>query len=122
MRNWTQSQADAIQARNRPKSSPDSIPEAFEGREAQLHDLCLAEARRRRFYVVHSRTDQRTTQQKGIPDLILAIPDGKTLWIELKVGKNKLTVEQEAAGVALKALGHDFSECRSFDEFLKVIQ
>lgn len=119
----TQAQVDAHQIRQRASKSHTEAPtEHFAGPEKALHELCLAEARRRRFYVVHSRTDQRTTQQKGTPDLILAMPKGKTVWIEIKVGKNQLSPEQAAAGYCLRALDHHFYVVRNFAEFLMAIE
>ena len=93
----------------------------FDGKEAELHRLILDECARRRFYVVHSRCDRSTTQQKGVPDMLVAMPDGKTLWIEVKVGKNKLTAEQNVTRHVLAALDHKFYVVRSLNEFLTII-
>lgn len=44
--------------------------------------------------IVHSRTDKRTTQAKGVPDFLF-VAFARPYAIEVKVGANKLTTEQE---------------------------
>ena len=43
--------------------------------------------------IVHSRMDKRTTQSKGVADIICAV-NGRALALEVKVGTNKPTDEQ----------------------------
>jgi len=49
---------------------------------------------------------KRTGLLKGWPDLVLAIPDGKTIWIEMKKIGGKLSKDQKKAHAQLMALGH----------------
>lgn len=44
--------------------------------------------------IVHSRTDRKTTQAKGVPDFLF-VAFARPYAIEVKVGANKLTAEQE---------------------------
>lgn len=44
--------------------------------------------------IVHSRTDKRTTQAKGVPDFLF-VAHTQPYAIEVKVGTNTLTSEQE---------------------------
>ena len=86
--------------------------------EASLHDQIAAELKRRQWYFVHSRTDRATTQAKGVPDFIIARPDGVTLWLEIKLPKGKLTPEQAGTIHWLRRLGHRAEVIYSFEEFL----
>jgi VRR-NUC domain len=117
----SQLEVDTYQARMRAKYQPVDAIGDFEGDESELHDQIISECQRRRFYFVHSRTDQRTTQQKGVPDFICAAPNGITYWIEIKTATGKLTPEQNVTRHVLGALDHQFHVVRSFAEFISVI-
>ena len=56
----------------------------------------------------------------GVPDLFVAKPyDGyHGLFIEMKVGDNKLTDKQKDMFSRLASEGYKCVECRSFDEFV----
>jgi len=82
-----------------------------------LHLLIEDELKRRRWYYVHSRTDRATTQQAGVPDFIIATPNGKTLWIEAKRKGGKLSVEQNVTRHILLAMGHHFAVVFSMEDF-----
>ena len=95
-------------------------------READLHAEIEAWLKLRRWYYVHSRTDRATTQQKGVPDFIIAKPEkglekAETVWIEVKRKGGKLTPEQTVTKHVLTALGHRFAVVYSFDEFLAAV-
>lgn len=42
----------------------------------------------------------------GIPDLFVALPGGRMLWIEVKAAKGVLSPEQKAIHAALASIGH----------------
>ncbi len=103
----------------------------FEGRESELHQQIEAELKRRRWYYVHSRTDKKTTQQKGVVDFVIAGPSTannpatchpKTYWIEVKRKGGKLSAEQTITRHILQALGHKWAMVTTFDEFLSAIE
>lgn len=60
---------------------------------------------------------------KGVPDLILALNNGETLWVELKDGNNNDTTdEQEYWLLKLREIGHNAVVWRSqkdADDFIK---
>ncbi len=56
----------------------------------------------------------------GCPDLLL-IHQGCAYWLELKVGKNKLTPAQIACHRALKAAGSSVETVRNLDEALECL-
>jgi len=89
--------------------------------EAELHDAILAECRRRGLKVVHSRMDRASTVSVGAPDFVVALPFGRTLWVECKSAKGKLRHDQAAWIATLKSLGHEAHVVRSLDQFLTLI-
>ena len=115
----TSQQFREMEARLKPKTANPS--DAFEGKESELHRMIEDDLRARRWYFVHSRCDRATTTQKGVTDFIVAMPDGKTIWIECKVKGNKLTQPQVIVRHCLLALGHRHVVIYSFDEYLKEI-
>ncbi len=58
---------------------------------------------------------QRCGVKAGAPDWILALPLGRTLWIELKVDAYP-SPEQKRFAATLAALGHEWRLCRSIEE------
>lgn len=87
--------------------------------ESNLHDEILAYCRQHHCYVVHSRMDRATTNAVGVPDFIVALPGGRTIWIEAKSKKGKLTPAQNGVRIALNSLGHRWACVRNFGEFLE---
>jgi hypothetical protein len=123
----TTEQFREMEMRTAKASRKVASPSAFDGKESELHKQIEEELKRRRWYYVHSRTDRATTQQKGVPDFIIAMPENKygddpqTLWIEVKKKGGKLSPEQTITKHVLTALGHRFAVVYSFQEFLEVI-
>ncbi len=89
--------------------------------ESDLHDRIIAECRRRGYVIVHSRMDRRTTTAVGTTDFVIAADRGRTLWLECKTVKGKLTREQEATIHWLKGLGHVAEVIRSFEAFRAIV-
>jgi len=58
----------------------------------------------------------------GWPDIIALGPAGKTLLIELKTAKGKLSPEQAHLFAKLHALDHSVHVCRSLSQVTKLIQ
>ena len=59
--------------------------------------------------------------QPGLPDCIIAIPGGRTLWIELKSEKGYLRTEQKLKARMLIAMGHEWHQVKSYKRFLEVV-
>lgn len=109
--------------RKRGAQSPqDDSGGAFTGREADLHRQIEDNVKTRRWLMIHSRTDKATTTAKGIPDFVLFPGGGKVVFIEVKVGKNKLSPEQRAWEYCAEVLGYRFFVVRSFAEFIEAIE
>ena len=59
----------------------------------------------------------------GVADLILFLPKGEcgALGIEMKAGKGRHTEHQKQWGEAFEAAGNKYTVCRSFEEFMEII-
>lgn len=69
--------------------------------------------------IVHSRTDKKTTQAKGVPDFLFMMR-GNAFAIEVKIGNNQLTKEQEAWLVDAAVDGWICRVVRSLDQLICV--
>lgn len=89
--------------------------------EAKLHEQIIEACQQRGWYFVRSRMDRPTTQQKGVPDFIIAA-HGKTYWVEAKAKGKKLTREQNGTLHWLQHLGHPAGMVYSLADFLALIE
>lgn len=90
--------------------------------EAQLHREILDYCRARGWPVVHSRMDVPQTAGVGTPDFVVALPGGRTLWVEAKSKKGKLRPEQAAWMAALRAVEHEACVVRSMGDFFRCVE
>ena len=58
----------------------------------------------------------------GVADLVVLLPQGKSLYIEMKVKGNKQTLNQKEFQQKAEALGHKYYVCYSFEDFEKVVK
>ncbi len=91
--------------------------------EARLHRQILdyCDAQWPRWKPIHSRMDRPTTTEKGVCDFIIAMPNGRTLYVECKRVGSKLTLEQAAWIYEMKLLNHTVHVVETMGEFLKLI-
>ena len=52
----------------------------------------------------------------GVPDLVVVIPGGRVLWVEVKSEKGRVSDAQLAFHLELQARGHDIAIVRSLDD------
>lgn len=52
----------------------------------------------------------------GTPDLLVILPGGRCVWLELKTATGRLTAIQEAWHAAARILGHSVYVCRSVQD------
>lgn len=72
--------------------------------------LSLKQSKKARGYII-----------PGWPDITLALPGGRTVWIELKAKKGVLKEDQKLIALMLLKLGHEWYVLRSFRKFLEII-
>lgn len=89
------------------------------GLHEQIMDYC--DARWPKWVYVHSRTDQPSSVSVGLPDFVIALPNGKTLWLECKAKGGKLTTEQLAWKLKLEMLKQHYACVYSFQEFVETV-
>ena len=86
--------------------------------ESKLHVQIIEHCKLHGWLYVHSQMNKRATVGVGIPDFIIAMPGGRTIWVEAKARKEKPTIEQLGRGRHLQKLGHEHYVVWNFDEFL----
>jgi len=90
--------------------------------EKELHNLILAECKRRGWLTIHARLDRPSTIEVGTPDFVILAENGKVLFIECKTSRGKLRPEQQAFIAWANKLGHTVHVIRSFKDFQQLIQ
>ena len=73
------------------------------------------------FAFVVSRPDRRTTAKKGLPD-IWASRKSRSMWIEVKLPKGKLSPDQEQFRDECLRQGVEWHEARSVDDVMKILK
>lgn len=58
----------------------------------------------------------------GVADLVVLLPKGKSLYIEMKVKGNRQTQNQKEFQKIAETLGHTYAVCYFFEEFQQVIE
>ena len=58
----------------------------------------------------------------GVADLVVMLPQGKSIYIEMKVKGNRQTENQKEFQKKAIELGHTYAVCYSFEDFQKVIE
>lgn len=110
----------AMQARIAPKGRTEPT-ESYDGPERDLHEQISADLRTRGLYHVHSRMDRPTTTDLGVVDYIVALPDAKTLWLEVKRKGGKMTPHQIGVKMMLEKMGHRHECVYSFKQYWDII-
>jgi len=59
---------------------------------------------------------------EGMSDLVIYLPIGVTLWVELKSAKGKLSEAQEFFQNELAAFGHHYFVARSVNQLETILQ
>lgn len=103
--------------RNRGTTPPPEI-------ESDLHRDILeyCEAQWPRWKYDHSRMDKRTRNTLGVPDFIIALPNGRTIWVECKRPGEKLSSAQQNFAAEMAKLGHTVHIVHTIQEFLQEVE
>jgi hypothetical protein len=120
--NWTEEQFAEYQAKRRPsipETKPDLPPTIDDQPERALQDRIEGWCRENGFYAFHDRS--RKCNQPGHPDLVIALRDGRVLWLELKARGGRLRPEQAMIGKLLTFCGHEWHCVRSWKRFMEIV-
>lgn len=115
---WTQEQLDQYRSKMCIKPEPVKT-EADPGPESMLQEKIEKYLHECGYYFFHDRS--RGKNHAGHPDLVIALPGGKTIWIELKSKHGRLSSEQSRTRQKLLFHGHEWHEIRSFKSFIDII-
>ena len=116
MSSISQFQLEQMQARlalNRHEAVPP--PELEKDLHAEIMLYC--DRQWPRWLYIHARTDKRTTNAPGVPDLPIFLPGGRVLLIEVKRPGQKVSPTQLAWHAEAAKLGHEVHIVHSMDEF-----
>lgn len=119
---WTQEQLEAWQVtRSVADATPNVAPDP--GPESVLQGKIEAWCREWGRPCLSFRQSKHAKRMlpAGWPDMEIIMPGGKTLRIELKSARGRLSDEQKQLRLQFMALGHEIYECRSYRQFLQVI-
>jgi hypothetical protein len=113
---WSQDQLDAYNAKSIPQGRYE-IPD--QGPEWKLQSKIEKYLKENGLYGIHDRS--RGANKAGQPDLVIALHEGRTVWIEIKGAKGRMSRDQILTRKMLLSLGHEFYEVRSFKSFLNIV-
>lgn len=57
----------------------------------------------------------------GVPDLVIPLPEGKTLWLELKTMKGRLSQRQKDYHAMLEEYGHEVRTAYGLQDALAIL-
>lgn len=115
----TQQDVNAYNARRLPREH--ALSQGGVSKEAELHRQILDECKRRGWIAFHGSMAHRTFRTPGEPDLLLLLPKGRFLMVELKTKTGKLSPDQQAIHAWAAQLDHTVHILRSMEEFLKLV-
>lgn len=58
----------------------------------------------------------------GMPDLVVALPSGRAVWIETKTAAGRVSPAQKAVHEALRGIGHQVAICRDITEAVSFVR
>jgi hypothetical protein len=119
---WTPEQLADYLARRGKAGAPERLApaaEADDGPEWRLQREIETWCRERGLYVFHDRS--RSRNAPGHPDLVIALPRARTLWLELKSRRGRLTSDQKRVAQRLRSCGHQWAVIKSFNDFLELV-
>ena len=90
-------------------------------KESDLHDDIIEYCKARGYFYEHNRMDQPTSGALGETDFTIALPGGRTAWVECKAKSKKATKEQNEIIAHLQKLGHTAGVVYSMKEFEELI-
>lgn len=121
--NWTEERYQEYQQRAARWRKPTVAPakeEADDGPESKLQAKAERWFRERGYPFFHDKSRGRNTP--GWVDLVGALPNRRTVYLEFKARGGRLRPEQERLRLQLMHLGHEWHEVRSYRRFLEIVE
>jgi hypothetical protein len=120
---WTPEQADSYLSRVRAcaECEQEQADDGPESRlQAKIEGWCQ-EWGRPYLSLRQSKRAKGFIRQTWV-DVTIAMPAGRTLYLELKSKSGRMSREQEQLRLQLMALGHEVYEVRSYKRFLEITE
>lgn len=130
MPNWTPEELAIVQMRisaNLKRSYPPKFkedePEPDLGLESELASKIVAHATGQGWpHIYFPQTKKlRNFLPPGFPDFVIAIPGGRTIYLETKAATRKLGKKQRLMCNMFRMLGHEYYKCKSFKRWLDIV-
>ena len=127
---WSEDQAKQYMAEYMVSKAPYSPPgsttqedKADEGTESKLSAKIIKWANEHAFPCQCFRQSKKARGflVPGWPDCCLILPLGRTVFLELKSGKGRLSEDQKQMKIMFLHLGHEFYEINSYKKFIDII-
>ena len=121
---WDKEKYEAYMVKFNKDLLPYPEEEADPGPESKLQGKIVKWANDKGYPIISFRQSKnaRGFIKKGLPDITLALPAKRTVWIELKSDKGILKEEQKQTALKLMALGHEWYQVRSYKRFLDIVE
>jgi hypothetical protein len=121
---WNQQEYDEYMAKRYAGHTREDLADTFqpdEGPESNLQRKAETWLKDHWFPYVHDRSKGKN-DPGAILDLHIYLPGGRHVVIEFKAKGNKMSTEQKETFRRIQFLGHEIYECRSFRQFLQIVQ
>lgn len=121
---WTRGELDSYLAAKFPPKVPSQDQESSDkGPESALQSKIVKWCRDWARPVLSLRQSVKAKGfiTPGWPDMTIAMPGGRTLWIETKAEKGVVKEDQRAIHLQLMALGHEVHVVKSYRRFLEIV-
>ncbi len=114
MSRWRPGEADRLyRAMQETKEEPESAL------MSKIRAYCLRNGYPAQFFPTSRKLSPFLTP--GIPDCIIALPAGRTLWLELKSKRGCLSDPQKQVRQQLLHLGHEWHKVKTFKAFKELV-
>lgn len=127
MIHWTEERLQEELAKQRLNPSPNDFSDKASpdpGPESSLASKIVSWAKQKNYPCLFLRQSQRAQGfiERGWPDIVLALPECVTVYLELKSKGGRLSQKQKDMARALLYLGHYWFEVRSWRKFLEIVE
>jgi len=116
--NWTPAEFEKLIRKDNAKKKVQKEKEIY-AKESELQRACEAYCTDNNIYWFHQKKSKR--ERIGTPDLLMCV-DGQFIAVELKIARNKMSVEQVRQAYLIEKAGGKFAEIRSLKAFIQFLE
>ena len=95
-----------------------------QGPESRLQAKCLRYLKDKGYPVLNFRQSQKARGflTPGWPDMTICLPNGRTVYVELKAAKGYVKAEQKQIHLQMMQLRHEIYIVKSYKRFLEIMK